>query len=103
MADIRRLPAAQRILVARLSGTAARYATGRGEGDPVAALHGISHDPVLLGLAAAGYLVTVEWEPDNRHAPEALRWLQEAGADEATMAEEAVRVRQRLGHLPHSV
>jgi hypothetical protein len=99
--DIAHLPKDQRIKVAQLSGTAERYAAGRGEGDPVAALHEITTDPALLGAAAASYLVICEREPRNVHAPAALRFLKEAGADLAALAEEAERVRYRLSQPTH--
>lgn len=93
MVDVGRLPRAERLAIAQLSGTAARHAAGAGEGDAVAALHAISGDPTLLAIAAAAYLA----EEHDPRAVEALRLLRAAGADEQVLAEHAEQVRARRG------
>lgn len=90
------LPKAQRVAVARLSGCAMRHASGRGEGEPIAELHEISTDPVLLGLAAAGY---VHRQPGDEYGAAALELLRAAGADEQVLADEAERIRARRDRL----
>lgn len=94
MVNVGRLPGAERIAIAQLSGVAARHARGRGDGDPVAELHSVSRDPRLLGIAAAACLVQAD---RNRHEAEALRLLRAAGADEQVIAEHAEQVRYWLG------
>lgn len=82
----------QRNLVARLSSAAVRLARDPGGGDPVAQLREVSDDPMLLGLAAAIALVELEHQPCNERAARALQLLYAAGADEAVLIDEAVRI-----------
>jgi hypothetical protein len=82
----------QRHLVARLSSAAVRFARAPGTGDPVAMLREVSDDPLLLGLAAAISLVELEHQPGNERAARALQLLCAAGADEAVLIDEAVRI-----------
>lgn len=80
------LSSADRILVARLTGIAARHASGiearnaeqLGEepGDPVAELRAVSVDRHLLSVAAAMYV-----DSDHNYGPGAARLLELAGAD----------------------
>ena len=88
----------QRSLVARLSSAAVTLARNPGSGDPVAALRKISDDPMLLGLAAAISLVELEHQPGNQRAARALQLLYAAGADEAVLIDEAVRIYGPLEH-----
>lgn len=99
MVDVGRLPLAERIMLARLAGVAARHAGGRGDGDPVAALHAISRDPRLLGITAGQY-AACEGDPQ---APAAADLLAAAGADPAVTAAQAVYVRQHAIGLGHSI
>ncbi len=86
------MSSADRVLVASLTGVAARFASGQqqriheqfGDDEPagdeaaVAALHEVTADRELLTVAAAMYV-----DPDGRwYAGEALRLLVLAGADE---------------------
>lgn len=97
-----RLPKAEGIAVARLSGVALRHAAGQGDRDPAgvdgptAELHAISTDPRLLGIAAARH--TVNPTALDRRAAQLLR---DAGADEQMIAEHAEQVRYWRG-LPTS-
>lgn len=80
------LSSADRVLIARLQGVAARHASGReaanaatfGEepGDPVADLHAVTTDRGLLTRAAAVYVGSDHW-----YGAEAVRLLGLAGAD----------------------
>lgn len=80
------LTIAERVLVARLSGVAARHASGQEArsaavlgmvpGDPVADLHAVSTDPHLLSVAAAMYVGDDHW-----YGSAALSLLVTAGAD----------------------
>ncbi len=96
----RRLSSADRVLVARLTGVAARFASGQqarahaefgdlepvGDAAAVAALHEVTADPELLTTAAVMYANGGHW-----YAVEALRLLGLAGAD----LDEAERRSQR--------
>lgn len=83
----RPLTSHDRVLVARLQGVAARYASGaearnaadldEPPGNPVAELRGVTTDGWLLSVAAAMYVGGGHW-----YAAPALRLLVAAGADE---------------------
>jgi hypothetical protein len=84
---IMELSSADRVVVAQLTGTAARHASGKEAsnarelreepGDPVADLHAISWDPRLLTVAAAMYVDSDTWN----YAAKAAELLRQAGAD----------------------
>ncbi len=100
-----RLSSADRVLVARLTGVAARFASGQqarahaefgdvepvGDAAAVAALREVTTDTQLLTVAAAMFVDGSDW-----YAAEALRLLVLAGADPGGAAQ------WRRDHPPRS-
>jgi hypothetical protein len=92
------MPQADRIAIARLTGIADRYGWGHRRDWPteegVAALHEVSSDPTLLGLAAGASLAS-----PHEHRRAAAELLRAAGADMTVAEEHAAEIRERLPWL----
>lgn len=93
-----------RILVARLDGTARRLSSARTPHDiAIPELHAITTRPDLLGIAAGRALAgTLSGQAGDEWAPASLALLRDAGADRAVAEAEAVLVAQRLREGGHS-
>jgi hypothetical protein len=81
------LDAAQRMALARISGIGQRWAFGdhrdRPRTEAVAAIHAVTRDPVVLGIALGGAIHQTEAEPRGQGLVELYR---AAGADEDVAA-----------------
>ncbi|MDM4721440.1 hypothetical protein QTQ03_18210 [Micromonospora sp. WMMA1363] len=96
MVHVPSLPQSQRLVLAVLSGTAARYGIGDRRDVPrevaVAAVHSVTTDPVLLGIQAGVALV----DPHGING-QIVELLRAAGADMTVAQQHAVEVSERLG------
>jgi len=99
-----RLPAAQRLALAEVSGTGQRYCYGDQQGvtddQAVAALHESTRDPVVLGYAMGAALATAELDSDERARGLALLY-EMAGADADVAANVLAWHRDRLHNRGH--
>lgn len=100
--DLHRLKPRDSIKVAQLIGVAARWSFGNRDTAPraeaIAAVHAVSDDPVLLGIAAGHHLASPH---PHQHAGAEL--LRDAGADMAIAEERAAAIRSRLTRHGHAV
>ncbi|MCX5066889.1 hypothetical protein OOJ91_13640 [Micromonospora lupini] len=95
MVHVPSLPAADRLVLAGLSGVAGRYGTGSDRDTPrdqaIAAVREVSTDPRLLGIQAGVALA----DPQGISGP-TVELLQAAGADMEVAAAHAAEVRARF-------
>ncbi|OKI47243.1 hypothetical protein [Micromonospora sp. CB01531] len=95
MVHVPSLPAADRLVLAELSGVAGRYGNGtdrdRPRDEAIAAVHKVTTDPRLLGVQAGVAMA----DPHGISGP-TVELLEAAGADMTVAAEHAAEVRERL-------
>ncbi|WP_319460099.1 hypothetical protein [Micromonospora sp. RTP1Z1] len=95
MVQVSKLPQAQRLVLAELSGVARRYGNGTDRDAPrdqaVAAVCDVTTDPELLGIQAGVAMA----DPHGISGP-TVELLRAAGADMDVAAQHAAEVRARL-------
>ncbi|MFI6333182.1 hypothetical protein ACIBBG_33520 [Micromonospora chersina] len=95
MVNVAKLPVADRLVLAELSGVAGRYGTGSDRDRPreeaVAAVRAVTTDPKLLGIQAGVALA----DPHGISGP-TVELLAAAGADMMVAEQHAAEVRARF-------